>query len=311
MIEKVKAVFEYDGYHAIAGKIKINVSSASVDENPIPTKYAILMLHEETREEAWRLYKTVVGFTSREDVRKHLFTTAYEKGFNEAWRLVDVFKAEKPNGKPRFYAATNWRFEPQQRTLVLTNGEEGFTLPTGFGVELLGLPLNVYVSPAYTGFALTRQKYVEAESRLEEFFNFVKRLVNAENHVSAKRMDKAFQAFFTDRAEAYRMLEGIEADADHRQRRDSLFERLKRENVLRFSKGYMVYGWGVYYVSEEGAVYKLKYSKDVDLREALLRAVERGKLPRKMVEVEDRQELRRAVEALGRVKPELALVIAP
>lgn len=71
------------------------------------------------------------------------------------------------------------------------------------------------------------------------------------------------------------MLEGIETDADHRQRRDSLFERLRLEDVLRFSKGYMVYGWwGVYYVSEEGAVYKLKYSKDVDLREAVLRAVE-------------------------------------
>ncbi len=39
--------------------------------------------------------------------------------------------------------------------------------------------------------------------------------MGAENYVRVKQIDKAFQAFFTNRAEAYRMLESIEADADH------------------------------------------------------------------------------------------------
>ena len=56
--------------------------------------------------------------------------------------------------------------------------------------------------------------------------------MGAENYVRAKQIDKAFQAFFTDRAEAHRMLESIETDENHEQGRDSLLERIRHKDVL-------------------------------------------------------------------------------
>jgi len=70
-------------------------------------------------------------------------------------------------------------------------------------------------------------------------------------------------------------------------------------------------GWFTFYVSNDGDVHRLCYNKRVELREAVQKAYAKGKLPTKMEEVTDSDTLKRMAEAVGKIRPELTLLILP
>jgi len=307
----VNAFFEFDGYTAVSGPLSLKVDRCYVGEVEVPRSYAVLLVDEERKVEAYRLLREM-AFIKVDGIRDHALNTACEKGFSEAWKIVEKFRPEAPNGKPRFYVESNWDMTPCPSRVVLTDGEAGFLFGTEF--EANWLPLNAYSNhPTYMFFYLTRNAYEEAQGQIREFWEFTKRVQKCRDYVSKERAAKTLKAFLENKAEAYKLLEAMETDADYRHRREELFRNLQVENVMEIPSGYLVeFSSDVYYVSEEATVHKFDYDEhSVDLREAVYRAVQKGKLPKKLVGVDDEWELRAVGQRLGKVRPDLALIVIP
>ena len=312
MKKVVKAVFEFDGENLNSEGMTLNVRSCFVEGVEVPVHYAILLLNNETRNEAWCFFRKIKNVTLMRGVREHVLETVFEKGFEKGWCLVKKLEAEAPRGKPRFYVKANWDMKPDEHHVDITDGEKCFRFWTEFNAAKIGLPPNLYTEYTYTGFGLTKKMYDEASGCLREFFAFTEKLNNASEFISSTRAEEALQTFFSDRQKAYEMLARIEVDASRRKRRNKLYERLENEGVLKFSEGYIIHTWrSVYFVSEDGYVRKPDYKKSISVKEAVFRAVEKGKLPKKMGEVEDRGKLRDVAEVIGKIKPELVPVILP
>jgi ribosomal protein L24E len=108
------------------------------------------------------------------------------------------------------------------------------------------------------------------------------------------------------------MLKAIGGKVGGRECRDQLFQTLDRNGSLEFSEGLFVRnGWSTFYVSNDGDVQRLCYSKKVEMREAVLKADNKGKLPTKLEEVTEDHTLKRIADIVGKTRPELTLLIIP
>jgi len=311
IIDKIEDSFEYNGDNITAGKVNLSVTSCFVDNKPVPKTYAVLLLHEKTKDEAWRLFEETHRSPLKQETRERIFETAYEKGFKEAYNLLDTFNAKAPNGEPNFYSAPDYNESVRNDLVEFTDGHTCFAFSTTFIVTSLKLPLNVYANSEYTGFRLDEETFLIISSCKREFFNLTKELVNTGNHVSDERRHSCLRSFFIDKAVAYKMLGKMKADAEHRGRRDEIYAELDRKDCLEFSNGFFVKTWRkTYYVSKDGGVYELCY-RTTARKEAVQRAVEKGVLPNKMREENDADVLETVAHLLGKVKPELARVILP
>ena len=323
MVEPFDVTFRYDGEALTKGKVQLFVSKCKVEgvDFVVPTAYAAFLLHEETKNEAWRLLEEVSRNPLVDGVKTALLKEACKGGFEKSWGMLEKFNREAPCGKPRFYADLNsyngtfidWTADGTH--VVLTDGELAFrfNLSSSRISEALRLPLNVYCLPSSTSFTLTAKYFKTVMENAEEFFGFVKELKCIGGFVSGERTRKCFIEFFEDRKQAYEMLRLMSGDADRRIRREEIFAKLENEKILEFSEGFFVHGswWNVFYVTKNGEVYILKYSEPVDTREAIQRGVEKGKPPKKIKPVDDERILREVARIVGSVKPELALVISP
>jgi len=323
MVEPFDVTFRYDGEMLTRGKVRLYISKCEVEgiDFKVPTEYAALLLHGETKKEAWRLLEEVSKAPLVDGVRTALLRTACRENLEKAWRMLEAFSRMAPRGKPRFYFDLNsyedllidWTADESH--VVLTDGESAFrfNLSSTRISEASGLPLNVYCRPSSTGFTLTAEYFKAAMENTEDFFEFVKELNRIDGFVSDDRRRRCFVKFFEDRKQAYEMLRLLSGDADRRIRREEIFRTLKKRGILEFSGGFFVYDswWSIYYVTKNGEVYKLKYDKPVDIREAVQRGVEKGRPPRKIEPVDDERTLREVARIVGSVKPELALVISP
>jgi hypothetical protein len=199
---------------------------------------------------------------------------------------------------------------PDLNYVVLTDGDVGFIFRVDFIVK--GLNINAYVTPTHLPFTLSAYAYKEAERQIGEFWDFAKRVRKCKEQLSDLRIEKTLQAFFSNRAEAYKLLEAAEADANHICRREETFNNLQHGDALKVQGGYLVGSSGnAYEVLEDGAVYKLDYQKPIDLREAVFRVVEDGKPPKKLAGVSEEWELTAVGKRIGKVRPDLAVIIIP
>ena len=85
---------------------------------------------------------------------------------------------------------------------------------------------------------------------------------------------------------------------------------------MEFKAGFLVYNpfsWrrSVFYVTRNGEVYALDYEKVTRLKKVVKRCVEKGKVPERLKPVDDDCTLREISRLVGKIKPELALVISP
>jgi len=324
-IKPFEASFRYDGATLTRGKTRLHVSKCEVEgiDFEVPVEYAALLLYEETKNEAWRFLKEASKSPIMDSVRTALLRTVCREGFEKTWRILKAFNHEAPCGKPRFYS------EPRDNTfrtptiewkvnnayITLTDGDVAFRFYASSQLksEVLRLPLNVYCQPTSIGFTLTPKHLKAIIGNKGEFFEFVEMLEQTGDYVSEYRKRECYKKFFEDRKKAYEMLKTLNGDANRRIRRDELFRTLKNRRILEFSKGFFVHDgwWNTYYVTKNGEVYRLKYDKPVDVREAVQRGVEKGRPPRKIEPVEKKWVLREIAKTVGSVKPELALVISP
>ena len=172
---------------------------------------------------------------------------------------------------------------------------------------------NVYRSCIiYTDLTLTPERYQIVLGHEKEFFAFVEEPIRYTSYVRGDTCSVCYRAFFEDTQQTYKLLKTIGGKVGGRECRDQLFQTLERKGYLEFSLGLFVRsGWSTFYVSNDGEIRRLCYSKKVEMREAVLKAYTKGKLPTKLEEVVEDHTLKRIADIVGKPRPELALLIPP
>lgn len=315
--DTITVPFDFDGETLSRGNVKFSVDSCDVEGVAfyVPAQYGLLLLKEETKAEAEKLLKELSATSINSDVQKDLLREACEKGFKIVWLKLQGFKQHVPNGEPKFYAERRYDKTIDKSRIALVTGGKALLFYKADDLDpiLSQLPLNVYDCPKeYTRYDMNLARYRSLIGREKEFIKFVEELSRYSEYIRSDAADVCFTKFFENTSEAYELLKQIRDKASSRESRDQLFRTLEDKKFLEFSEGLFIRDyWSTYYVSKNGEVYKLCYSKKVDEREAIQRAYEKGKLPKKLEEVKEERELRQIAEIVGKVQPELALVILP
>ncbi len=309
--------FDFDGETLSKGSIKLSVDRCDVEgiNFYLPPQYGLLLLREETKVEAQKLLNELTTISITDTTRKDMVKQACGKGFKFVWLQLQQYKQHLPNSEPKFYAELNHNRQIETSRIVLVTTERAmrFYASEDLNPTISQLPLNVYNSPIeYTRFELTLDRYRWLSGREKEFLDFVQELNHYIDYIRGDTCEVCYNKFFEDTSQAYHLLKEIRDKASSRASRDQLFQTLESKCFLAFSEGLFVHSdWSTYFISKNGEVHRLCYSKKVDMREAVLRAYEKGKLPTKLEDVKENFTLRHIAEIVGKVRPDLALVILP
>ena len=315
--EIITVPFEFDGETISSGNVKFSVDSCDFPGISfyIPSQYALLLLKEETKAEAEKLIQEISKASLVSHVQKRLLKQACEKGFKPVWLELQELKRRYPTNEPKFYADVSYDGSIDQGRIVLLTPEKAmiFYARNNLDVVSLNLPLNLYTCPqTHTGFDLDPEKCRLLKGHEKELMGLVEELKQCSNYIRGNQIDVCFEKFFVNSDEAFELLKDIQTKVGNKESRDQLFNTLTSKKFLEFSEGLFVHDyWSTYYVSKNGEVHKLCYGKKVDMREAVLRAYEKGKIPTKLEEVKEERVLREIAEIVGKARPDIALVILP
>ncbi len=309
--------FEFDGGTISSGNVKFSVDSCRFPgiSFHIPSQYALLLLKEETKAEAEKLIQEISKAALVSDTQERLLKQAYERGFKPVWLELQKLKRLYPTSEPKLYADVSYDGTIDKYRIVLLTSEKAmiFCARNNLDVVSLNLPLNLYTCPkTYTGFDMDPEKCRLLQRHQKELMDLGEALKQSSNYLRGDQIDVCFEKFFVNRDEAFGLLKDIQAKVGNKESRDQLFNTLTTKKFLEFSEGLFVhYYWSTYYVSKNGEVHKLCYSKKVEMREAVLRACEKGKIPTRLEEVKEEHVLREVAEIVGKVRPDIAFVILP
>jgi hypothetical protein len=281
----------------------VNVEGFNIN---MPVKFALMLL---TDRASWSFLEAVSNAPLLKWVKEELLERAALKGLASARQVLNGYLANAPNGKPRFYKSRG------SQGVDLTDGLVGmrFWISNDLKEAVSQLPENIYCEVKNLYFDLDSALYAEISSQPEEFFKFASRLVAAFPYLSHRRCGNCLKMYFSERPEAYRLLEEIERDVAWRRARDAFWKRLDEEEVVRCAEGFLVTGrrYGeVFYVTEDGQVFELLY-EGADILDIAYRTYRTGKPPRHIVEVEDPNELKFVARTVAKVSPNLSVLIAP
>jgi len=309
-IKETSGTFRLNVSAATNGRLSVDLSKAHVDGNQIPNGYLLLLLDETTREEAWKLYNFITGFTQANDVVNVLLQKACDASLEEVWPIAKQFKADRPL-KPRFYYARQNDLQGTKYYLILTNGKQAYEFGAKLDTTTLDLPPNVYADDTHVDYDLDAESYLKAEGCTEEFFSFTKRLMACIDHSSYETGKKTLAAFFRSKAEGYARLEKTEQLTRNNTIKEKLFQRLQTERVVECPLGIFVSKYSdYYYVTADGRVYKL-IGPYVRIKNTVTKAINLGEtLPDKLLSTEtDSEDLDYVASQAGKIHPELILVI--
>ncbi|MGD6805830.1 MAG: hypothetical protein ACQCN4_02600 [Candidatus Bathyarchaeia archaeon] len=315
--EIITVPFEFDGETISSGNVKFSVDCCGFPGISfyIPSQYALLLLKKETKTEAEKLIQEISKASIVSEVQKKLLKQACEKGFKPVWSELQKLNRQFPTSEPQFYADVSYDGSINQDRIILLTSEKAmiFYAQNNLDVLRLGLPLNVYTCPSiHTRFHLNPEKCSLLRGHEKELMDLVEELKEYDNYLRGNLVDECYEKFFTNRAEAAEVLNEIRKKVGDKENRDRLFHTLETERFLAFSGGLFIHDyWSTYYISNDGEVHKLCYSKKVEIREAVLRAYEKGKPPTKLEEVKEESTLRQIAEIAGKIRPDLAFVILP
>ena len=307
----------YDGTTIAAGKVRLVVEKCEVEgvDFSFTPKYGLLLLNEENRAEAQHLLYELTSLPLSDKAKQDLTHQAYDKGFKLTQLELERYKQYTPTTEPKFYSEVGYGKQMERHIISLVNTERAlrFYVSADMNTIIPQLPNNVYRSCiTYTGLNLTPERYRIILGHEKEFFAFVEELIRYTSYVRGDTCSVCYRTFFEDTQQAYNMLKAIGGKVGGRECRDQLFQTLERKGYLEFSEGLFVRnGWSTFYVSNTGEVQRLCYSKKVEMRDAVLKAYNKGKLPTKLEEVTKDHTLKRIAEIVGKPRPELTLLILP
>ena len=307
----------FNGATLTVGDVKLTVEHCERDgiAFTFTPQYGLLLLQEVTKVEAQQFLKELNDLPLSDNARRDLIHQACEKGFKMAQLELERYRHFTPTDTPKFYAETGYSKQLDRRVVSLVSTEKTlrFYVAADMNTTISQLPCNVYrFCTVYTGFSLTEEKYQKVLGKEKEFFVFIEELDRFVNYVRGDACNVCYTKYFENPDQAYGLLGEIRDKVSSRESRDKLFQTLERNSLLEFSLGLFVRsGWFTFYVSNDGDVHRLCYNKRVELREAIQKAYAKGKLPTKMEEVTDSDTLKRIAEAVGKIRPELTLLILP
>lgn len=302
---------EFDGERFRCGKVSFRpfegakVEGVSFD---VPIEFAVFMLS--VGEEAERFLKEVAAAPLFIGVKKDLLREAARNGVDQARSKLQRYLRDAPCGKPRFYRDCYDVCLIDGTTCIIFDAEEDLR------AVIKNLPENVYhlENIHRAPLKMSLEMFKRASSEIDDFFGFMKKIMLVSKYVSRKNIVGCLNAWFKNRDEANRLLKKIERDTEHRRRRDDVYMKLIEEKVLRCKGGFLVSiegHSGVFYVTEDGGVYEIQHKGFTDLKETVLRVVEKGVAPKCLREVSSRSHLISIAKTLGKVHPQLAVVIVP
>jgi len=307
----------FDGTTIKVGNVKLIIEYCEVEGSKFSftAQYGLLLLKEETKTQAQQLLCEIDSLPLTDNTKKALIRQTCDKGFQLTQLDLEGYKHHVPTDQPKFYAETGYNKQVDNRIISLVTKEKAlrFYASEDLNTVTSQLPHNVYSScMTWTGFSLTTEKYLLILGHEKEFFTFVDELNRYSSYVKGDTCSVCFRKFFEDTKQAYDLLREIRGKVSVRECRDQLFQTLERNGCLEFSLGLFVCsGWSTFYVSNDGDVQRLCYSKKVEMREAVLKAHGKGKLPTKLETVTDDITLKRIAEIVGKTRPELTLLILP
>jgi len=307
--------FTFNGKEFAYGRVRFNVYNTvrveGFDFN-VPVKYALKLLGG--GRDAWRFLEATAKAPILNEVKTELLEQASNEGLASAWKSLSIYIENAPNGKPRFYKRQN-----SDLRVDLTDGLAGvsFYFDDDLKDTVSELPVNVYCETQGVYFLdLGLSLYTQASAQIEDFLRFACRVAEITDYRSSGRGRLCMRTYFSNRAEAYRLLAEMERDTAWRREREALWDMLEREQVIRCAHGFfcinnanMVHYNDVYYVTNDGQTFRFNCG-GAALREAVLRTYKSGK-PKRAVEVEEPCELRRVAKLVAEISPELAIVVAP
>jgi hypothetical protein len=307
--------FTFNGKEFVHGRVRLKVDIMACVEGfdfGVPTKYALMLLSG--NEDTWRFLEAVAMAPILNEIKTGLLERALNEGLASAWKSLSIYIENAPNGKPRYYKRQN-----SDLRVDLTDGLTGvsFYFDDDLKDTVSKLPVNVYCETKGVHFLnLDLSLYTQASAQIEDFFRFACRVAEISDYMSSGRGRLCMRTYFSNRAEAYRLLAEMERDAAWRREREALWDTLEREQVVRCAHGFffinrtnMVHYNDVYYVTNDGQIFRFNCD-GADLREAVLRTYKSGK-PKRAVEVEEPYELRLVAKLVAEISPELAIVVAP
>jgi len=302
--------FTFNGKEFAYGRLRFSVDSMACVEGfdlGVPAKYALKLLGGDG--DAWRLLEATAKAPLLGEVKTKLLELAFNEGPTSAWKTLGIYVENAPNGKPRFY-----RPQYGNHRVDLTDGSTGvsFYLCNDLRGAVSRLPVNVYCeTKGIRRFELNLNLYTQASAQIDDFFKFTCRIADVSHYATISRVERCMRTYFSNRAEAYKLLAEMERDAVRRRERDAFWNRLEREQAVGCAGGIIVrYGAAAYYVTGNGQVLEF-FQRDAELRESVYCAYKRGKPPKQVSEVADPDVLRKVAEAVAKLRPELAIVIAP
>jgi len=307
----------FDGVTLMAGGVKLSVEYCEFEgiDFSFTPQYGLLLLREETKVEAQGLLKELAELPLADKVIKDVIRQACDKGFKLAQLELERYRQFVPTDEPRFYAEMDYSKQLDMRVISLVTPEKTlrFYASADMRQAVSQLPVNAYrFCTTYTEFILTSERYKGLLGREKDFFEFVDELNRYTGYIRDDTCNICYQKYFENTEQAYELLGEIRSKVSGRESRDQLFQTLERNSYLEFSEGLFVRnGWSTFYVSNNGDVQRLCYNKKVEMREAILKAHTKGKLPTKIEEVTDNITLKRIAETVGKNRPELTLLILP
>ena len=303
---EVTVPFTFDGEEVRHGRIRLRVHySAEVDNFTVPAKYALMLLSGDN--DAWLFLKRVRGAPLLNGVKWGLLEEAAKKGIKDALLKLDGYIAYSPKGRPGFYRALG-----SSMRVDLIDGNFGVRFWAEEDLRR-NLPYieNVYCEVKETSFSLNLRQYEDAQNQIGDFFAFVRRLANVYYKVRYARLKACFQAYFSDRSRAHRLLEEVERDVAWRAERDEFWRILRGRGVVNASHGVLLdMDDGIFYVTSDGGVFEVGYYS-AEVRDAAYRIYKGGRVPKGAVEVTDPEVLKAIANRVAKVRPELAIIIAP
>ncbi|MCL1969854.1 MAG: hypothetical protein FWF66_00030 [Candidatus Bathyarchaeota archaeon] len=308
----------FDGKVVVVGGVKLFVERCEVEgvNFSFSPTFGLRLLKDETRGEAQNLLKELSKCSLLSDnTKSDLSRQVGSKGFNLVERELERYKQFIPMGEPKFYAEVCYDKQVDRRIISLVTAEKTlrFFVTVDMQVIVAQLPVNVYKSDiVHTGFSLNLKDYSWLLGKEKDFFIFVEELYRYSSYLRGNTGYTCYSRYFEDSVQAQELLGSIRSRVSGRESRDQLFKTLDRDKFLEFSEGLFVYnGWSTFYVSNNGDVRRLCYRKQVETREAILRAYVKGKLPTKLGEEKDPGTLKRIAEIVGKTRPDLTLLILP
>lgn len=294
------------------GGFEVTVDVVKVMDLKIPPEFFMLILNGDR--EAHTFLKSVLRAPIVAGYAKDNLVYAFLKDRESAWRNLKSYIDEAPHGKPKLYKAYS-------AYLDLTDGKTCFRFmlkPRAFRV--VDLPENVYCD-ATSGLKLEvdgRRHLEFIKERIEDFFKFMKRLNRIHEaelkilYGLAGEVEGIYKAYFMDPAEAWRRLREAEGEMKHRLRVEEAFFNFVKKKVERCRGGFLV--WVdpyVCYVTDDGRVYRINEEGLEGRLYEVYRTLRRGAKPRNLVEEWESWVLTEVARRIGKVKPDLTIILAP